>query len=99
MTTSTEEQETYILDRLQEFLENEISYAAVIHSENLYHEEYDIITRALIWSRGESEYPFVYGCDGNVYLIDKGMSKRMITDLHNALTAGIVNYLLYDDEN
>ena len=84
------------LDLIQYELETQITYAAIIEAEDLYHEEEDSIVRAFTFSQGEREEIVVIGSTGKIHkhwsLGDKRIVGNFIMDIICALF-GIIDQL------
>lgn len=78
-----------VLDRIQYALEDEISYAAITDTEDLYHEEEDCVIRAFTFSQGERKETIVIGATGHIYYhsipTEKRISGRLIRDVCSTL--------------
>ena len=66
------------LDLIQYELETQISYAAIIEAEDLYHEEEDNVVRAFTFNQGEREEIVVIGSNGAI-LKHWSLGKERIT--------------------
>lgn len=78
-----------VLDKIQYRLEDEISYAEIVNTEDLYHEEEDCFIRAFTFNQGVREEIIVIGATGNIYqhfiLTEMGISARLIKDVCSTL--------------
>ena len=77
-----------LLDAIQKRLEEDISYAAITETEDLFHEEEGRIIRAFTFSRGTRETTVVIGEDGYLYYIhhkEKRVGKELIPDICSSL--------------
>lgn len=90
-----------MLDVLQEYLEDGLSSACIIKTEDLYHEEDDLIIRAFTFSKGTREQIVVLGPDTHIYanvvMTKNPVSKRLIRDIIPILAKFYTDFLL-DEE-
>ena len=94
-------QET-MLDMIQAYLEDDISYASIIDTEDLYHEEDKCIVRAFTFNKGIREQIVVLGANTHIYanivMTDRPVSKRLIRDIIPTLAEFYVDHILEEDE-
>ena len=77
-----------LLDAIQTRLEEDISYAAITGTEDLFHEEEGRIVRAFTFSRGIRETTVVIGEDGYLYYhhhTGERVGKELIPDICSSL--------------
>ena len=77
-----------LLDAIQTRLEEDISYAAITETEDLFHEEEGRIVRAFTFSRGIRETTVVIGEDGYLYYCHhtgERVGKELIPDICSSL--------------
>ena len=77
-----------LLDAIQKRLEEDISYAAITETENLFHEEEERIIRAFTFSRGIRETTVLIGEDGYLYYhhhTGKRVGGKLIPDICSSL--------------
>ena len=81
------------LDLIQYELETQISYAAIIEAEDLYHEEEDIVVRAFTFNQGEREEIVVIGSNCEIHHHSKatkeGISGNLIEDVISSLIEAV----------
>lgn len=91
-----------MLDMIQAYLEDDISYASIIDTEDLYHEEDKCIVRAFTFSKGMREQIVVLGANteiyANVVMTERPVSKRLIRDIIPTLAEFYVDHILEEDE-
>ena len=69
------------LDLIQYELETQITYAAIVEAEDLYHEEEDSIVRAFTFNQGEREEVVIIGSTGAIHKHWNASKKRITGNL------------------
>jgi len=83
-----EQRTVRLLDAIQTRLEEDISYAAITETEDLFHEEEGRVVRAITFSRGTRETTVVIGEDGYLYHhhhVGERVGKELIPDICSSL--------------
>jgi len=84
MTTQEKEDQTQLLDLLQEQMEESISNYALEQVEDLNDEEYDQIVRTMYFSRGCKDHWVVLTPYGQIRSTSKTSPKDLIIQINNA---------------
>ena len=84
MTTQEKEDQTQLLDLLQEQMEESISNYALEQVEDLNDEEYDQIVRTMYFSRGCKDHWVVLTPYGQIRSASKTSPKDLIIQINNA---------------
>lgn len=94
--------EEELLNILETYLESGISYASIIDTEDLYHEEDDCIVRAFTFNKGMREQIVVIGSDTHIYanniMTDRPVSKNLVKDLIPTLFEFYMDFVYEEDE-
>ena len=84
------------LDIIQYYLEDAISSAEIIKTENLYHEDNDCVIRAFTFNKGTREQIVAIGADGYIYcnkvMTDRPVSARLLRTIMPILMDYLINY-------
>ena len=84
-TCISSEYDKNMLDLLQEYIEEGITYAVVQEAEDVWHEDDERVVRAFTFNKGMREQVVVIGPDGYIYyngvLTERPVSNRLIRDL------------------
>ena len=86
------------LNKIQNLLEEEISYAAITEWENLHHEERDCVVRAVTFNLGTRSSVLVFdtNCEILHYShIEKRVSKNLLQDIMSVF----IEYLVEAEED
>ena len=86
------------LNRIQNLLEEEISYAAITEWENLHHEERDCVVRAVTFNLGTRSSVLVFdtNCEILHYShIEKRVSRNLLQDIMSVF----IEYLVEAEED
>lgn len=101
-TTEINEEQVSLLNILESYIESGISYACIVDTEDLYHEEDECIVRAFTFNKGMREQIVVLGADTHIYsnivMSDRPVSKRLIRDLIPILAEFYIDFLLEEEE-
>ena len=92
-----------LLDILQSYIEDGIAYASIIETEDVFHEDDNVIARAFTFSKGMREqivvlnpYTHIYA---NLVMTEKPVSPRLIRDLTPILLDFIIDHpTIIEDE-
>lgn len=78
--------DTPVLDNIQNWLENEITNYALIHTEDLDDVENNQVVRSLTWSRGTSEFFIVITPSGEIRGFSKKIPRELLVQCHNTIS-------------
>lgn len=90
-------EELLLLDTLETYIEDGISYASIIKTEDLYHEEDECMIRAFTFNKGIREQIVVLGADTHIYanivMSKRPVSERLIRDLIPILAGFYLDFI------
>lgn len=92
----SEDNQKLVLDFIQDYIEEEISYAEVISYTDTHHEDIGEIVRFLLFSRGDKEFYISYDMNGYIFSYGKNIPRLLLLDIHNAICYAI--QLLHEAE-
>lgn len=95
-------QQVQTLDIIQHYIEDDIAYASIIETEDLYHEEENCIIRAFTFSKGMREQIVVVGPDTRIHanycMTERVVSIHLIKDLVSVFLDVIADKHLIEDQ-
>ena len=86
-----------VLDLIQYKLETQISYAAIIEAEDLYHEEIDQVVKRIRWSRGDKTHEMVISPYGQICAAEKRTPTQLMMDVSNRIVWSVTE--LFDQRD
>lgn len=82
-----------VLDNIQNWLENEISNYALIHTEDLDDTENNQVVRSLSWSRGTSEFFIVITPTGEIRGFSNKIPRELLVQCHNIISELLITII------